>query len=1035
MYQPNGDKCTDDIVSTSVQNLEAIKWVFKKLNAANYLQGLNLGLDVYQTCRVKKIAAKVALEIVGKTGVISGDTDTKQTFGVIGPDFSEEAKTMSTIFSSVPEPDRLLQISFSATSSFLGDKEVYPSFYRVIQEDSVQMQVIISLMKTIGWNYVAIIHEDDMYGRKGAYELKTLAEGQNICIPEVHALPIGQYGAVSVDLLKQIIMNLTINRRASIGGIIFFGSRKTVNTLLQVVKTLSDSITEVPAFIFSEAVNLHPLDSQTIAVGKGSYTVTPPKYNITDYRYYWVNLLQSRTDLLAESESNPWLLDLHEKVAGCRLTTNSTVCGGLSREQAEKTYTDSVYTPFAMKAAYTMAKVMKVAAELNCVALNTECLSSSLKKSDLLEVIQDIPVDFSVEFGVDTLGSIQSFDERGNVQVAAGFPSYEVYNYQDCGDLFCFKKIGQWQDGALTAETSEIRDYSGGEERTWPSIRKAQCPVSHECPECVYTDLNTAVYFKDGDVIVGALVPVSNKDTNDPVGCSEIRTSLGYEIAESMSFLTKKANERSAMFKDIFPGMTIGLVVINTCNNPLVTQSRLLSLLENGVQMPGGEYVQIRNKLIGFIGEMAATVTTAAQDILRELPLVQVSYASTAPSLSNRNLYPFFMRITPPDNKQTSVMVQLLETLGYNYIQIIYSSGGYGESGRNYIQALAAEHSICVVQVIEIKENIDYNAVVDELRKEPHAKAVITFIRSHVISGLMSSINKYMLEGEFHFIGSEAWDHNSAVLGSNYNLGGTLTLALEMAQNAEYTTHLNELWPGSGNDDPWLEAYIQEKEMCYFPLSFDKTAGRQCSDDDRLGSGPAFYQDMWAPFAMNSLTAFLLGAHQTFTELCGQITFLCDNFIKHPEKLIDNIKKVQLDISLNGQQVILFDENGDGTVGYQIHNIQRDPADNTKLKYVKVGQASDENHFLLYTDKLEYPGGEPIESVCPNEKRCSECFKPQDQTEQTDTSATVTALGVTTGILVVILIILVLVFILMMRRTRQKLQKLTTPDYITPISR
>lgn len=63
------------------------------------------------------------------------------------------------------------------------------------------------------------------------------------------------------------------------------------------------------------------------------------------------------------------------------------------------------------------------------------------------------------------------------------------------------------------------------------------------------------------------------------------------------------------------------------------------------------------------------------------LQIPQISYASTAPELSDNNRYDFFSRVVPPDSFQAQAMVDIVKAMGWNYVSTLASEGNYGESG------------------------------------------------------------------------------------------------------------------------------------------------------------------------------------------------------------------------------------------------------------------------------------------------------------------------------------------------------------------
>ena len=67
--------------------------------------------------------------------------------------------------------------------------------------------------------------------------------------------------------------------------------------------------------------------------------------------------------------------------------------------------------------------------------------------------------------------------------------------------------------------------------------------------------------------------------------------------------------------------------------------------------------------------------------LLYLLQIPQVSYASTAPELSDNTRYDFFSRVVPPDTYQAQAMMDIVKAMRWNYVSTVVSEGNYGESG------------------------------------------------------------------------------------------------------------------------------------------------------------------------------------------------------------------------------------------------------------------------------------------------------------------------------------------------------------------
>jgi len=69
---------------------------------------------------------------------------------------------------------------------------------------------------------------------------------------------------------------------------------------------------------------------------------------------------------------------------------------------------------------------------------------------------------------------------------------------------------------------------------------------------------------------------------------------------------------------------------------------------------------QIQQHVVGIVGEASSTVSMTAQATCAAFNIPQISYSSTSPELSNKNLYPTFVRTCPSDAFQGVAMVQVI---------------------------------------------------------------------------------------------------------------------------------------------------------------------------------------------------------------------------------------------------------------------------------------------------------------------------------------------------------------------------------------
>ena len=187
------------------------------------------------------------------------------------------------------------------------------------------------------------------------------------------------------------------------------------------------------------------------------------------------------------------------------------------------------------------------------------------------------------------------------------------------------------------------------------------------------------------------------------------------------------------------------------------------------------------------------------------------------------------------------------------------------------------------------------------LRRKPHAKLIIIFLSPHILPNFMRDLNDQMTQGEFQFLGSEAWAGNYDLL--QYGIvKGALCVTMQLEEVRGLRAYIQQKIPDKHQYNPWLEEYLQKRQNCYFDWSYDKMFPRQCTDDILPpAEKDTFKTDPWCNFATNSLLALLIGSAEVYKKTCSSSSeSLCQEFIGNPAGLYEEMKKVSMDISGTG---------------------------------------------------------------------------------------------------------------------------------------
>ncbi|XP_078524876.1 extracellular calcium-sensing receptor-like [Lissotriton helveticus] len=137
----------------------------------------------------------------------------------------------------------------------------------------------------------------------------------------------------------------------------------------------------------------------------------------------------------------------------------------------------------------------------------------------------------------------------------------------------------------------------------------------------------------------------------------ELRFSvLSYGWVQALIFALSEINADQS----ILPNVTLGFLVYDTC---LMLEHSLQSTL----QMLTGQETTVVNYQCGrgpavsaILGEVISTYSIAVARLLGLYRHPQISYASSSPILSNKQMFPSFFRTIPSDDTQAQLLAELL---------------------------------------------------------------------------------------------------------------------------------------------------------------------------------------------------------------------------------------------------------------------------------------------------------------------------------------------------------------------------------------
>ncbi|XP_012059140.1 PREDICTED: uncharacterized protein LOC105622332, partial [Atta cephalotes] len=205
--------------------------------------------------------------------------------------------------------------------------------------------------------------------------------------------------------------------------------------------------------------------------------------------------------------------------------------------------------------------------------------------------------------------------------------------------------------------TENIVDSSAGD------VHSDQWPVKHSA-------------VVEGDLVLGGLMMVHERE--DTITCGRVMPQGGVQALEAMLYTLDALNDR-----EIVPGVKIGAHILDDCDKDTYGLEMAVDFIKGSISnIDGAEYhcnkTAVRKVISGVVGAASSVTSIQVANLLRLFKIPQVSFFSTSPELSNKQRFEYFSRTIPSDHYQVKAMVDIVLTMGWSYVSIIYEESNYG---------------------------------------------------------------------------------------------------------------------------------------------------------------------------------------------------------------------------------------------------------------------------------------------------------------------------------------------------------------------
>ncbi|XP_064605398.1 uncharacterized protein LOC135470406 [Liolophura sinensis] len=1005
-----------------LQTVAAMVWSVEKLNGSptgnSYIPGKTIGIDISDDCNLERKAVKITIDTLIRAGYddVGSCSTAKQAYenstvvGIIDTSTSQTVKEVAKL----AQGSHLPVISSAATAAGLGNNTLYPSFYRTVPSDTEQTKVLLETVKQLNWTYIAVVYTTDAYGMDGVHLLRKLtAVEEKVCIiTEKSISPHERHPETAEGIITSLASKLGKTRHNQL-GIVYIGQLAQASLLLRAQQDGArkyDRDFKRLFWVMSEAIglneNLIPKSSQQV---DGLITVALPSTVLKEFKTYFLDHLEN----VIQGKSDHPLSRLFKKYVetsyNCEFDNPLNSCARIQRSFLEKNYQQSDYVASAIDAVYVLVTALKNDPS-SCTG-DPMCVPPSFKYTRLVRSLNETTLDYSkieenfAPYEFRLLKRVIKFDAAGELMTNDKTVSYEVYNVWKNKHSI----VGSYTNNTLTLDKNKInvRDPESGLNLSGQNLPRSTCGSS--CQECIPVE-DIQFSYIPGDLLLLGLFSLSEKSDGD-FECREFRSN-------TVSYLTFEAFEYAiSVIQRKYPMLKFGGIAFDDCYNPLRAEYILSNFLSGKYKLfdqRTNTYID-PDKVILVIGSLSSDVTLEVADMLRRIRIPQISYGASSTDLDDREKYAYFLRTVPSDKTQVNAIVDLLDAMNWKYVAVMYMDNNYGTEGMKTFKKYANKRGICLADTVPISKSViekSFKDIVSTLRRT-YAKVIVYFGIDTLAEKVLDSLRDRadVDPGEFLFVATEAWGVNEALLKEgrvNYARGSVVLHSdTTLYDNTDqFKVFVSQKDPFTCTKCDWLRLFWQDRFSCKFEDGFIANK-RDLPLCNRINHGRfnasdlnKYSRDQRVVHTINAVLAGAKGIEKVFRKLCrGEIcspSSVSERTMNGAKLLTNAISQVTLS---SQEDEKLFDENGNGLIGFTIFNIQYSTS-KSGYGYIDVGKYEN-GKFVLYKDKLAFydiygSRQSSVKSECVLKNQCSECEnQTRPPTEYTTTMSENTTLSST----------------------------------------
>ncbi|XP_064612204.1 uncharacterized protein LOC135476193 isoform X2 [Liolophura sinensis] len=726
-----------------------------------------------------------------------------RVLGYVDGSSSKSAFPVALTLNSLHVPD----VGSMATVSHLQDSMEFPFYRSTVPPDTEQARAMVHFLSLAGFSYIQTVYRADEYGRQGQMDFKMVADTHSLCIA-------GSY-ELGRENDADDIMNM-IQQNPSAKTLVVFGYGSDVREIFEAMQRTGS---EGDFVVFASAGwGETPLPVELDDVATGSFTLslqTSPLAGFTSY-------LQS---LNVGSTGVPFYSNLYEEAFSCSLDPQYMRGYPSECDRTQKLNNNpKAFTRVHQTTAQFTIQAVDMVAQAIAAVVQDVCASKNPCSAfyDLPDARQRI------------MENIKAIKPTSPVSY-----TYQVLNYRP--------KQGQKFVPVASYDPADRVTSLGSNSLVFPnnqSVHNMASRCTGFCQQCSYLVAKQPYIMKRGDIMIGALVGMSKKDTN-PFVCQTAKAEDGFQYAAAIQYAINQINSNMSRVK--LNNVRLGTLIIDDCDSADRAHNILGGLYTDTFRPDGIDLDNFRGWLT-----YSSDSTIGSGKFLGNLGVPVISPFASALELRDRNDFPSLYLTVPRIDSMVSALVQVVRALGFSYIQLVYSPTAYGKSGMEELEQVSKPEGICVVSTYEL--GYGNNSHILNSLKEGQTNVVVVIAEHSYYSAELNKLASALNPNKYLFITSQPMKLTAAQV--------EISVVLEEPPIPDFSNFL------ATQGGHFFIRYFQERFQCKLPGAFYSPYQATCpgSVTSTILSSAT---DANVLATIDAVEALADAIHRTLQEMCG----------------------------------------------------------------------------------------------------------------------------------------------------------------------